>query len=78
MVSQMTRVMLDAAACDKLRQASGLVELCDQAGKTVGYFQVAPVGGLRSPFSDEEIQRRRQEPRTGRPLAEILRDLGAS
>jgi hypothetical protein len=71
----MTRLTVDAVTCDKLRNAIGLVELCDEAGRTLGYFQTAPKGGLHSPFSEEEIQRRRQELRTGRPLSEILRSL---
>ena len=78
----MTRMIVDAATSDRLRQADDVVELCDEAGQTLGFFHqassVPPPGGWHSPFSDEEIRQRLQEPRTGRPLADILRDLGAS
>ena len=74
----MTRLVVDAATSDKLRQVGEMVELCDEAGQTLGYFHQTPPGGWRSPFSDEEIRQRLKEPRSGRPLADILRDLGAS
>ncbi len=78
----MTRVILDAVLSNKLRNADDEVEMCDEAGQTLGYFRqappVPPPGGWHSPFSVEEIQRRRKEPRTGRCLADILKDLGAT
>jgi len=55
-----------------------LLEVCDRSGQTLGYF--VPVGTNgggpppRSPFSDEEIQMRRQQ-RVGKPLSEILQRL---
>jgi hypothetical protein len=77
----MTRVIVDAALRDKLQNTNNLVELCDESGKTLGFFtQTLPAHippAWRSPFSDDEIQKRRQE-RGGRPLADILKDLGAS
>jgi hypothetical protein len=77
----MTRVIVDAATRDKLQNTSDLVEVCDESGKTLGYFYQAmstqtPLA-WRSPYSEEEIQRRRQE-KSGRPLADILKDLGAT
>jgi hypothetical protein len=66
-----------------LRDFHEFVEICDQSGQTLGYFHPAvkpgdyAAAGIESPFSDEEIERRRQD-FSGRPLAEILRDLQQS
>jgi hypothetical protein len=75
----MTKVVVDAAFGEKLTGLTGAVELCDESGRTLGYFQpVLSEGlsakGIRSPISDEEIERRSQQ-RSGRPLADILADL---
>ena len=74
----MSRVTLDPPALAKLRQAEGRVEVCDEAGHTVGYFM--PVldrsmyEGVEAPISEEELQRIEQDLR-GRTLDEILADL---
>jgi len=76
----MVKVVLDASVLARLNNPDGPVEVCDESGTTVGYFQ--PVGppcergslGSQSPFSDEEMERRRQQ-RSGRSLEEILADL---
>ena len=75
----MVRVMLDASVLTKIDNPDGPVEICDESGVTIGYFQ--PVYSseragekLTSPISDEELQRRRQQ-RGGRSLEEILADL---
>jgi hypothetical protein len=78
----MTRVLIDAATLAKLHHLRGLLEVCDESGKTLGYFHpIPPANGtgtpIRSPLSHEELQRRRQQ-RTGRPLAEILERLRES
>jgi hypothetical protein len=79
----MVKVTLDAALLTHLNQVDTALEICDAAGQTVGYFHPAvrrPLGegpSARSPFSDEELQARRQQ-RTGRPLADILEQLGRS
>lgn len=71
---------MDAALGAKLDAVPGAVELCDESGRTLGYFHPLPAEAhpsgrrTRSPFSDEDIERRRQE-KGGRPLAEILADL---
>jgi len=75
----MTRVVVDAAFGAKLTGLTGAVELCDESGRTLGYFHPAMLEGsaakrLQSPHSDEEIERRRQD-RSGRPLSDILADL---
>lgn len=93
----MTQLILDASALTILPNLTESVELVDTTGKTLGHFHPAKrQEGSRSPFSREELERRRglqsgpQSPhtreeleqlrlqRTGRPLADILRDLGAS
>ena len=57
------------------------VQLIDPSGRVLGRF--IPEGlcklppGVVSPFSEEEMAKRRQEKREGRPLADILRDLEA-
>jgi hypothetical protein len=57
------------------------VELRDPSGRVLGVFIPQGPGalppGVRSPFTDEELAARRKQPRTGRPLADILRDLRA-
>jgi len=73
----MSIVITDKSILDQLRQASGTVEVHDQNGELLGTF--APLygklpAGVQSPFTDEEIERRRREP-DGRRLADILRDL---
>jgi hypothetical protein len=70
--------MIDAATLAKLDNLEEPLEICDETGKTLGYFH--PLGRAsgqqvaHSPFSDAELQRRRQQ-RTGRSLAEILTQL---
>jgi hypothetical protein len=55
------------------------VELKDPTGKVLGVFVPHGLGklppGVKSPFSEEEMAERRKEPKVGRPLADILRDL---
>jgi hypothetical protein len=76
----MTRVTVDAATMAKLYGLNDLLEICDESGKTLGYFQPTvlpprgPDGRIISPISDEELERRSQQ-HTGRPLKDILNDL---
>jgi hypothetical protein len=73
----MAIVVTDAKLAEQLAQASGTLEIRDANGNFLGTF-APPHGklptGVRSPFTTEEIERRRKEP-DGRPLADILRDL---
>jgi hypothetical protein len=75
----MTKVFVDAATRERLHDLDGLLEVCDESGRTLGYFhpvanqQTAAVE-TRSPFTKEEIERRRAQ-RTGRSLGEILNRL---
>ena len=73
----MMRLCVDAALEAKLTQAGGPLEICDQAGRTIGFFQPTPPPGTLkelSPFSDEEIEELSKQC-SGRPLNEILSDL---
>lgn len=75
----MTKVTLDAVTLAKLASLGGAAELCDESGHSIGFFHPSHPPGEKtlkelSPFSDDEIRRRRED-RNGRPLKEILRDL---
>lgn len=77
------KVILDPAVLAMLTAPGGVVEVCDETGRTLGHFQPAirygkfENGRIVSPFSDEEIRIRAQQ-RTGQPLKEILDDLTRS
>jgi hypothetical protein len=74
----MDRIILDQTIWSILRKATDDAELCDAAGRVVGYFtpstDPALYAGVESPTSPDELLRRKQEG-GGRPLADILRDL---
>ncbi len=78
----MTDVIVDAALRARLNNLDGLLRICDESGRVLGYFHPAePVesegGKVRSPFTDQELGARRQQ-RTGHPLAETLDRLATS
>jgi len=61
----MTRVMIDPTLLIQLQSSETVIEVCDRSGQVVGYFHALRPRGAdseksRSPFSDEEIQRRRR------------------
>ncbi len=74
----MVRYTLDSETCRRLAEAEQAVELCDDAGRVIGFFlpegaaRGLPPAGLPIPLSDEEIARRRAN-RSGRTLEAILR-----
>lgn len=76
----MVRYTLDSETSRQLGEATQAVELCDGAGKVIGFFlpecggRGLPPAGLESPLSVEEIERRRTT-HTGRTLDEILRSV---
>jgi hypothetical protein len=76
----MTRITADASLLAKLDNLSGVVQLCDETGRTLGYFHPAvlsdgsPTQRTASPISDEAIEECRQQ-RSGRPLSEIMTEL---
>ena len=76
----MTEVVLDIGSLSRLAGIRETAALCDEAGRVIGFFEPLepPTGrgadGSESPFSDEEIERFRQQ-RSGRSLQEILATL---
>jgi hypothetical protein len=74
----MVRVTIDAATLAKLHNLDSCLEFCDPSGRLIGRFfpthDPAIYEGVESPAGPEELRRRSRE-ETGRPLAEILRDL---
>ncbi|HEV3143656.1 MAG TPA: hypothetical protein VGZ47_07225 [Gemmataceae bacterium] len=71
----MTTVTAPAYLADQLREITELVEVRDEAGQTIGYFQSLAIPNQeampKTPYSVEELQQLRQQ-RTGKPLSEIL------
>ena len=76
----MSITITDPGLLAQLRQAGHTVELKDPDGNVLGLFAIEGLGrlppGVTSPFTDEQRAEMRKE-RTGRPLKDILRDLGA-
>ena len=70
----MSRVLMDASLPDKLRAASDVTELMDEAGRVLGVYTPVrvhvPPPGFQFPISDEELDRRNRV-RTGRSLTDI-------
>ena len=68
----------DPELLKQLQQADGPVEFCDPDGNVIVWLKQpnpgSPPPGFVLPFSEEEIAEMRKH-RTGRPLADILRDL---
>lgn len=75
----MTKVVIDAQTWASLSGRNELIELCDSSGKPLALYQ--PVGRfailegdrMRSPYSDEEIEQRRQQ-KGGHTLAEFWKE----
>ena len=74
----MTRVTVGPDVWATLAGIKVPTQLCDEAGRVLGYFTPAADKSLyekvQPQISDEELQRRRQE-KGGRTLSEILSDL---
>jgi hypothetical protein len=68
----------DPELIDQLLSVSEVVEVKDASGRVLGTFAAEPFGkpppGFKSPFTDEQLDEFAKQ-RTGRPLADILRDL---
>jgi hypothetical protein len=79
----MTKLIVEESLRTKLSKLEEEVEFCDESGKLLGIFYPFGKGsfslppGMDCPFSDEELERRRQEP-GGHTLAEIWARLGKS
>jgi hypothetical protein len=76
----MSITITDPVLLAQLR-AAGSAELTDPDGNVIGVFAVEGLGrlppGVKSPFTREEMEERRRRHRSGRPLADVLRDLEA-
>jgi len=78
----MEQITLDPILSEKLGQLPGYALLCDSEGFALGFFKPftdrprAEDLQLEPPTSIEEIQGRRKQGVTGKPLSEILRRLG--
>lgn len=76
----MSITITDPALLAELIQARGIVELKNPLGELIGALSLEDRGrlppGMESPFTDAEMAERRKVS-TGRPLADILRDLEA-
>jgi len=73
----MTKVVLDTGVLSRLAGIRETALLCDESGRVIGYFEPLepPRGkgedGTESPFSEEEIERFRQQ-RSGRSIQQVL------
>ncbi len=74
----MTITISDPALVAQLLNSNGVIELRNSDGNVLGQFSTTGLyklpPGVKSPFTDEELLELRKQ-RTGRPLADILRDL---
>lgn len=77
----MTKVVADTELKLLLRGCREALEVCDEAGRTLGYYHPAvetpATSKTCSPFPIEELERREREA-GGTSLQEILEKLGAS
>jgi hypothetical protein len=76
----MSTLVFDQSTIEKFKTVVVSAEVRDERGMLIGYFQpaVTPenVDQYECPMSEEELLRRSREG-GGRPLADILSDLGA-
>lgn len=76
----MPKLTLDPQLQAKLQNLTTELELCDESGKTLGFFLPAQrhreliYAWLNAQVSDEELEEARREG-GGRPLSQILADL---
>ncbi len=74
----MSITISDLTLLAQFTAASGTIDIRDPDGNVIGRFEAIGDGklppGMKSPFSDGELAEFRKQ-RTGRPLAEILKDL---
>lgn len=73
----MTQILADAEMAKQLQGAEGPVQVVDDKGTVIGLY--TPIKFPHSPYSREEIERRREEtrkhPENGRTLTEIMATL---
>ena len=70
----MTKVLVDASGQVRLDDVKEPVEVCTRDGRSLGVFCPNNTPVRPSPYSIEELERRRKE-RTGKTLDEIREDL---
>lgn len=73
----MSITITDPGLLAQLIAARSTLDVHGPNGEFVGTFRPPfgmPPAGFKPPFTEEELERRRQQ-RTGRPLKDILRDL---
>jgi hypothetical protein len=74
----MKEIVVDAKLAEALKAATDTVRIVGPEGRSLGMFRpirlTAPPPGYKPPFTDEELAER-SKVRTGRPLADIIRDL---
>jgi len=74
-----SKIILDAALVERLRQSDETVELCDPEGNVVGLFtpKINPddYEEVGPPISEEELQRRINSKERRYTTAEVLRYL---
>jgi hypothetical protein len=76
----MNKLVLDPTVRSQLNGLNGEVELCDEEGRTVGFFVPVKLrerlwyDWAKAQFTDEELERARQQP-GGRTTAEVLERL---
>ena len=74
----MSITITDPVLLEQLFRVNGAVDVMSPDGLVLGSFTTEGFGklppGVKSPFTDEEMAERRKD-RSGRPLADILRDL---
>ena len=77
----MDKITLDQGLREKLNGLDQTIEVCDEGGRTVGYFvpdaayRTLVYAWLNAQVTDEELERLSHE-RGGQPLAEFWKSLG--
>ncbi len=75
----MSKVILDAETRAKLKGLNGQLELYDEQGNLLAVClppaTYRAIAATANPFTEEEIKAAFSQPKTGRPLAEILAEL---
>ncbi len=78
----MDKIILGPALREKLNGLNQALELCDEAGRTLGRFlpeeeyRKLVLASLKVRLTPEEIEERRRQKGTGRSLPEIWQRLG--
>ena len=75
----MTQITVNAELAAKLLSSGPPIEIFDESGRPLGNFQRSEMTIdeviAACPYSDDELETFRRQAGTGRPLADILRDL---